>query len=204
VSLMAIVLIFTITGFTLGSLPFSLWVGYVFAGVDVRDYGADGNPGAGNAWRAGGWRLGLLAAALDLGKGCLPVWAAIHAAGLTGWSLVPVALAPVLGHVFSPVLGMHGGKGVAAAFGVWIALVGLDGALLLAVCLGVIFALQSTDAWTVVLGTTIYMSTLVVRDIGWPLVTICASDLTLFAYRHRRELPQAPHLRRPRLARRTL
>ena len=63
-----------LTAFALlcGSLPFSLWVGRWLAGRDVREAG-EHNPGATNALRVGGWRVGLVALMLDISKGALPV-----------------------------------------------------------------------------------------------------------------------------------
>ncbi|MBM4467527.1 MAG: hypothetical protein FJ014_18565, partial [Chloroflexi bacterium] len=58
------VVFWAVLGFVLGSMPFSFWLGRLFAQADIRHYG-DGNPGAANAWRAGGWRLGLPASLLD-------------------------------------------------------------------------------------------------------------------------------------------
>ena len=68
-----------LTAFALfcGSLPFSLWVGRWMAGRDVREAG-DHNPGATNALRVGGWRVGLVAFMLDISKGALPVGLAQH------------------------------------------------------------------------------------------------------------------------------
>jgi glycerol-3-phosphate acyltransferase PlsY len=45
------------SAFWLASCPFSLWVGHLFLGKDIRDYG-DGNPGLANVFRAGGLKAG--------------------------------------------------------------------------------------------------------------------------------------------------
>ena len=82
-------------------------------GVDLRGVGS-GNPGATNAGRALGTRIGLLVAVLDVLKGLVPAaafGAADHRAGLLA------GLAAVLGHVTSPFLRGRGGKGVATAAG---------------------------------------------------------------------------------------
>jgi acyl-phosphate glycerol 3-phosphate acyltransferase len=108
--------LYTMLGLVLGSLPLAWWLGRAVLRVDARQYGPDHNPGAGNVWRAGGWRAGLPAAALDVGKATLAVQLAV-AGGPAGWQLVPVALAPAVGRVFSPFLRFRGGKGVACTFG---------------------------------------------------------------------------------------
>lgn len=59
-------------GFLSGSIPFSVWLGRLLLRADIRRYG-DGNPGAANAWRAGGWPLGLLVGLLDNLKGEVPI-----------------------------------------------------------------------------------------------------------------------------------
>lgn len=82
-------------------------------GVDLRGVGS-GNPGATNAGRALGSRTGVLVAVLDVLKGAVPAaafGAADHRAGLLA------GIAAVLGHVTSPFLRGHGGKGVATAGG---------------------------------------------------------------------------------------
>ena len=82
-------------------------------GVDLRSVGS-GNPGASNAGRALGRRVGVLVAVLDLLKGLLPAvgfGALDHEAGLVA------GVAAVLGHVTSPLLRGRGGKGVATAAG---------------------------------------------------------------------------------------
>ena len=107
-----------IIGFGCGALPFSVWVGRLALRTDIRSYG-DHNPGATNVIRAGGWQWGALALLLDYFKGAIPVGVAHFFMGLEGMALAIVALAPVLGHAYSPFLGFRGGKAVAATFGIW-------------------------------------------------------------------------------------
>ena len=112
---------YTILAFFLGSLPFSVWIGRITTGGDIRKYG-DQNPGATNVLHAGS-RVGfLLAMALDISKGALVVGLAYQVWGIQDWRIVPVTLAPVAGHAFSPFLRGKGGKALATAFGVWIGL----------------------------------------------------------------------------------
>jgi glycerol-3-phosphate acyltransferase PlsY len=114
-----------LVAFALGSLPFGLWVGRLFAGVDVRGHGS-GNLGATNVYRTLGARLGLLVLALDAGKGVAAVFLAralggpgfpggAGDAGLIG------AVAAVLGHSFTPFARFKGGKGAATAAGAMLA-----------------------------------------------------------------------------------
>ncbi len=105
------ILLWTALGFLSGSLPFSVWLGKLLTRSDIRRYG-DGNPGATNAWRAGGWQIGVPALLLDFLKRALPVGLARFWAGVDGWGLIPIALAPVLGHAFSPFLRFRGGKAI--------------------------------------------------------------------------------------------
>ena len=111
-------LIWSCIGFILGSIPFSVWLGRVVLHKDIRAYG-DGNPGAANVLRAGGRLVGVVAILLDFAKGAIPVGVAVFVVRMSGWRLVPVALAPVLGHAFSPFLSFRGGKAIATTFGVW-------------------------------------------------------------------------------------
>ena len=80
-----------LTAFALlcGSLPFSLWVGRWLAGRDVREAG-DHNPGATNALRVGGWRVGLAAFMLDISKSALPVGLAQYVFAYSGLPLPTV------------------------------------------------------------------------------------------------------------------
>ncbi|GJQ29457.1 MAG: glycerol-3-phosphate acyltransferase [Phycisphaerae bacterium] len=114
-----------LAGFLCGSIPFGPLVARA-KGVDLRKVGS-GNVGATNVGRALGkkWFIGVLL--LDLAKGLLPVLVAGCVLGTMGRMAIEpkdaaawlgVAVAAVLGHVFSPWLGFRGGKGVATGAGV--------------------------------------------------------------------------------------
>ena len=114
-------------GYLCGSLPWGLWLGRGLRGVDVRTLGS-GNLGATNVYRSLGRGIGLATLALDMGKGALPVWlisrGAVGAAfpGRPEWCAITVGVAAVIGHVWSFLARFRGGKGVATAAGVVLAL----------------------------------------------------------------------------------
>jgi glycerol-3-phosphate acyltransferase PlsY len=114
-------IIYTILAFLIGALPFSVWIGRAATGEDIRQYG-DHNPGATNVLRAGSRAGFLLAMAVDISKGALLVGLAYQVWDIQDWRIIPITLAPVAGHAFSPFLGGKGGKALATAFGVWIGL----------------------------------------------------------------------------------
>lgn len=105
--------------FLCGSIPFGLLLVKLAGKGDVRAHGS-GNIGATNVSRVGGKALGIATLLLDILKGFLPVFLA-KKAGLGFDVLSLMALAAVLGHVFTPWLKFQGGKGVATALGVLLA-----------------------------------------------------------------------------------
>ena len=188
------VLAFSALGFVLGSLPFSVWLGRIGARDDIRRYG-DGNPGAINAWRVGGWRIGLLGLVLDVTKGALPVALARTLGDLGGWLLLPVAMAPLLGHAFSPWLGFRGGKALSSTFGVWSALTFWEVPTVLGLSFAVLRTVQKVDAWTVVLSFPVVAVFLVLRGAEpWLLATLGA-NFALLAWTHRHDLRSLPRWR---------
>jgi glycerol-3-phosphate acyltransferase PlsY len=187
-------LCWTGVGFLLGSIPFSCLLGRLIAHTDIRLYG-DGNPGAINAWRAGGWCAGVPAVLLDFLKGAAPVGVARVVVGVSGWGLVPVALAPVAGHAFSPFLRLRGGKAVAATFGVWAALTLAEGPTALGGFLGVFYLVQTSDAWSVILGMLGFLGFLLLRGADPEILAIWGGHFLVLGWKHRRELRRRP---RPR------
>src|SRR6185295_16412215 len=112
--------LFALGGYLAGSIPFAVIVSRILALPDPRTYGSK-NIGATNVLRSG-HRIAALATLVgDAGKG----WVAVLVARILGATeelLAVVAFAAFLGHVFPVWLRFHGGKGVATAAGVLIAL----------------------------------------------------------------------------------
>jgi len=180
------VVLWTLLAFLAGSMPFSVWLGYLFARKDVRTVG-DGNPGGWNAWLAGGFAVGLTVGLLDVFKGFIPVSLAA-ANGVSGWGIVPVALAPVLGHAFTPFLRFSGGKAVAATLGVWMALIGANSWIAYAVLALLSLLFQAENAWSAIagmLGLGIYL-----WIIQSPVEILAAwgGNFLIMLYKHRKEL----------------
>lgn len=184
----------TILGFTLGSIPFALILARWHRGVDVRKYG-DGNPGVANAWRAGGFRVGLAGGVLDFLKGALPVGMARFFLGVGGWRIVPVAVAPVLGSALSPFLRFRGGKSIAVTFGIWTGLLMFEGPLALGLCLAFFTAFLSSDAWSALLGFTGFLAYLILRGTGPEIIAVWVVNALVLAWKHGPDLRCPLHLR---------
>ncbi len=112
-------LLWCLGAFLSGSIPFGLLLVRMAGKGDVRKSGS-GNIGATNVMRAGGKALGIATLLLDAAKGFIPVLVA-KLLGMPAHLLAFVALAAVLGHMFTPWLKFQGGKGVATALGVALA-----------------------------------------------------------------------------------
>jgi glycerol-3-phosphate acyltransferase PlsY len=139
--------------FGLGACPFSLWIGRWLLGKDIRNYG-DGNPGAANVFRAGGHKSGFLAVFLDTAKGVPFVFLAHSFFKLPEAAVLGVAMSAILGHAFSPILQLKGGKAIAVSFGAILALPQHDILFALAGSMFLGFLFIAIDAWVVVLGTS--------------------------------------------------
>ncbi len=143
--------LWTVVGFAFGSIPFSFLIGRLFLKKDIRQFG-DKAPGATNVARAGGRVFYIIAILLDAFKGTVPVLLAKDFYLVGGWELAVVAIAPVLGHAFTPFLRFQGGMGVATTFGVWLALLGWIGPIVMGTCVGLMFILQKNWVWSTIGG----------------------------------------------------
>jgi glycerol-3-phosphate acyltransferase PlsY len=105
--------------YLLGSISFAVVMSRAFGLEDPRSYGS-GNPGATNVLRSGNkWAAGLTLLG-DAAKGWLAVWGAAQLNATVSVQAL-VALAVFLGHLYPVFLRFKGGKGVATAFGVMLA-----------------------------------------------------------------------------------
>jgi len=180
--------------FFCGSIPFSVWLGKLFLRVDVRQYG-DGNPGAANVFRSGSKVIGLLALILDIAKGAAPVGVAYFNLGIRGMPMYLIAIAPMLGHVFSPFLSFRGGKAIAVSLGVWIGLTIWKASLtgVIGTVLGI--ALMTSSGWAVMLGLVGILMTLLIWIPDPLLLFVWVSQTLILMWTHRSDLRQRPHLR---------
>jgi len=117
-----------VVAYLLGSIPFGYLLVRIFRKEDIRQKGS-GNIGATNVMRSGSKVLGAITFFLDVLKGYGAVFLAYlivarqgNDARVTGNAAAIAALCVVLGHIFPVWLGFKGGKGVATAFGVFLAL----------------------------------------------------------------------------------
>ncbi len=115
---MIILLLTTLLGYLLGSIPFGLvWV-QLFTGKDVREVGS-GRTGGTNVMRAAGFWVGLLTALSDIAKGSAAALAARALLPATDASMgmVLAGLAAIAGHNYPIWLGFKGGAGGATCAG---------------------------------------------------------------------------------------
>ncbi len=131
------IVLYVIVEYFCGSLMFSYWLARL-VNRDLTKVG-DGNPGAFNLWHAAGYKLGLTGVVLDFLKGYFPLVLLLKHGSIQGMEVIPVALAPILGHIFSPFLGFQGGKAIAVTFGVWSALTQFRVSLVYAIILAALF-----------------------------------------------------------------
>jgi glycerol-3-phosphate acyltransferase PlsY len=120
--------------YLVGSLSFAVIISRLMGLADPRSYGS-GNPGATNVLRSGNKAAALLTLAFDVLKGYLPVMAALlwqERLGLGPFVIALVGLAAFLGHLWPVYFRFQGGKGVATAAGVLLALNPVLGAATLA------------------------------------------------------------------------
>jgi len=148
--------------FFIGSIPFGVLISRRVASIDITQRGS-GNIGATNVARELGLKWGLATLALDILKGFSPVYIFSHyfnTGDETGIFIVCLAL--LLGHQYSPFQKFRGGKGVATALGIFLAVSPLMA--LIAVAIFVI---------------TVYTSDFV--SLG-SMVSACAMPLSLLLY----------------------
>jgi acyl phosphate:glycerol-3-phosphate acyltransferase len=115
------VLLIPAVAYLLGSIPFGLIVARLLGRGDVRKEGS-GNIGATNVSRVAGPLAGILTLLLDGAKGAAAVFVAGRYSNDSAMWMVIAGLAALVGHCFPVWLKFKGGKGVATAAGVYLAL----------------------------------------------------------------------------------
>ena len=115
--------VWILSAYLIGAVPFGFLIGKS-RGIDVRTVGSK-NIGATNVYRTVGHKWGFLAFFCDFLKGFAPVFLCLSFSREAWWSPelpVWVGLAAVIGHTLTCFMKFKGGKGVATAFGMLMAL----------------------------------------------------------------------------------
>lgn len=112
----------TVLGFLLGGILFSVHIVKFFKHIDIRKVSADHNPGSANAFKYAGIPVGMLCVICDIAKGFFPVFFALRFLDPRKPLISLVVSAPVLGHALAPYYRSTGGKGIATSFGCLLAL----------------------------------------------------------------------------------
>jgi acyl phosphate:glycerol-3-phosphate acyltransferase len=122
------IFLIALASYLIGSISFAVVVSHAMGLADPRSYGS-GNPGATNVLRTGNKKAAILTLIGDAVKGWLPVWLVVEFGGRlglshTGWetAIALSAIAVFLGHLFPVFFRFQGGKGVATAAGVLLAI----------------------------------------------------------------------------------
>ena len=191
-----IFLLAVVVGYFVGSISPATLIARA-RGVDLRSEGS-GNPGATNASRIMGRKVGIVVAVADVLKGLVPTlvfaWLFWPEVGLVA------GLAAVIGHVTSPFLRGKGGRGVATAVGAVIA--GTPAASLVVLAtFAVVVALSRWVALASMTSVVALVVAVVVMDYGWAYVVWAVSLAAIVLWRHRSHARAAYLRARRRLGR---
>ncbi len=179
-------LVFVVCAYLLGSVSFAVLMSKAFSLPDPRTYGSQ-NPGATNVLRSGKKAAAALTLLGDAAKGWLAVFVAMQFASRDeqgAMLIAAVVLAVFLGHLFPIFLRFKGGKGVATALGVLVALniwLGLS-ALVTWLLVAMLFRLSSLAALTAAVGAPIYA---MMMDLPYEWVLASGIMSLLLIWRHK-------------------
>lgn len=117
---MTLIVASAIFAYLLGSIPSAVWYGKIFHGIDIREHGS-GNAGATNSLRIFGKKAGIIVLIFDFLKGFIAVYLTQYFLKSDDWQPLFFGLIVVLGHIYPIFAQFRGGKGVATAIGVVVA-----------------------------------------------------------------------------------
>ncbi|MHB8132655.1 MAG: glycerol-3-phosphate acyltransferase [Anaerolineaceae bacterium] len=185
---------FIIFAFVCGAIPFSVWLGKLVLQKDVRFVG-DGNPGAINVIKSGSKTLGIIVLILDITKAAIPVGLAYNNYEIRGLPMALIAVAPVIGHAFSPFLLFKGGKAIGTALGSWIGLTIWKAPLagLIPTLIG--FGFVSSSGWAILLGLIGILVLLLFWNPDKILFLVWAVIAMVLIWKHRHDLSKIPKFR---------
>ncbi len=180
-----------LVAYLLGSIPVGLLVARLFYKKDIRTEGS-GNIGATNALRILGTKVGLAVMALDMLKGIIAVLLAGHFFETAHPMVSICGLLAILGHIFPIWLKFKGGKGVATAGGVFLALAPLS--LLIALISFVLIVAKTryvslgSILGAIIFGLSILIQQIFSSQINWALLALAGIVILMIIVKHRQNI----------------
>lgn len=169
--------------YLLGAIPSGLLVGKMARGIDLREHGSK-NIGFTNAARVLGWKLAIPVLVLDVGKGWVAAGLLPQLADGPAGLPILLGLGCLLGNMFNVFLGFKGGKGVATAFGVFLALAPAPILIALVVFLLVLGISRFVSLGSITAAVTLCVSTGLLEGLGglfW--LTLAAAVFVIVKHR---------------------
>jgi glycerol-3-phosphate acyltransferase PlsY len=173
--------------YLLGSVPAAYIAGRLGKGIDLRQHGS-GNLGATNVYRVLGWKVAAAVLLFDAAKGALPVlffpqwFSAVPAAQ---WAIA-YGIAAIVGHV-RPIflLWKGGGKGVATAAGVFLALAPVPMGIALGVWIAVLLVSGYVSLASLISAALLAVLLVVMQGIRSPMAIVGVALALFVFYTHR-------------------
>jgi len=200
-----------------GSIPFGVIIARL-KGVNIREHGSK-NIGATNVGRVLGKNFGVLCFFLDVLKGAIPVYVIgiltssfgqpielISTNAMLLW--ISVALASLLGHMYSPWLKFGGGKGIATTFGGMVAMWPLLTIPVLLAFLAWIITLKATkmiSLASLVASLVLFIDAVVTVLFdstikhAWPLLAVTGVIIVMVFWKHRSNILRIIHGKEPKV-----
>ena len=196
---------FFVAAYLLGSVSFAVIVSKLYGLQDPRSYGS-GNPGATNVLRSGHKTAAVLTLLGDAFKGWLAVWLTINL-GASATLVCIAAVGVFIGHLFPIFLAFKGGKGVATAFGVLLALAPALGLATLLTWLIVAFFFRMSSLAAVAAGVFAPFYYLILAGVLWPFEPAILGALILMGVlllaRHRANIVRILAGTEPKIGKKT-
>lgn len=174
--------IWILVSFFSGSLPFAVIISKVFKGIDPRKEGSK-NPGTTNVCRLCGLPCGILTLVCDILKGTIPVYISTLLFPENTFIQSMCAFAAVMGHIKSPFLNFHGGKGVATGIGVLLPLAITPLLCAIPLCIILILASGYVSAGALTLYTVLPILYYLFDATQWITLSLVMLVLVLFTHR---------------------
>lgn len=170
-----------------GSIPFAYLAGKLFKGIDLREHGS-GNLGATNVFRVMGWKIASAVMLLDMAKGALPVLLLpprLAPSQPVLWAIA-FGVAAIVGHVKSAfLLWKGGGKGVATAGGVFLALAPIPSLISLSMFALVLYLSGYVSLASLTSAVTLTIAVAIMYGVTSPIAIACALITVFVFWTHR-------------------